>query len=147
MYLEEIKMRANGINIWSGCKEMKGLGAALTNPTELSYLKRSVKNLYPVTFRGSVFADAEEAYQAFKSNHLKHDMQLMIEILTAKLFQYPTLFNAIANNGGVAWLEKCQHIVTGNPGSRWEGVGRKSNFILCLIGAFELVSKIKQIDS
>ena len=124
------------INIWSGCSI--GIVAALTNPTELAFRKGNLKNHYPVEFNGKVFRDAEAAYQNHKFGHLQQDMTIMTEIIVAKLQQHPRLLKTIAKYGGVAWLEQCNHIV-GVRGSRWEGLGRKSNFIQCLISAYILV--------
>ena len=122
-----------GINIWSGCEN--GLGAALTNPTELAFRKGKLKNHYPVEFRGELFPDAEAAFKKFKVGKMKADVELMAEVILAKLQQHPRLYNAIKQNGGVDWLEKCSHIV-GVRGSRWEGKGTDSNFILALTLAY-----------
>lgn len=127
------------INIWSGSNVP--LGAALTNPTELSFRKGKIKHHYPVKFRNQVFADAEAAYQHYKTGDLEEDMAVMTKIIVAKLQQYPKLFNAIALSGSVKWLEQCSHKVVGN--SRWEGVGRNSNFIVCLIRAYLVVEPCK----
>ena len=62
----------------------------------------------------------------------------MTRIIAAKLRQYPRLAQHITARGGVEWLETCSHIV-GVKNSRWEGVGRESNFISCLIAAYEIV--------
>ena len=123
------------INIWSGSNIQ--LGAVLTNPTELSFRKGKLKYHYPVEFRGQIFPDAEAAYQHFKTGNLEEDMAVMTKIIVAKLQQHPRLFHAIAANGGIAWLEQCSHKVVGNV--RWEGVGRSSNFIVCLIRAYAIV--------
>lgn len=130
------------INIWSGCSVP--LGAALTNPTELSFSKRKIKYHYPVKFRDRTFADAEAAYKHFKTGDLEEDMATMTKIIVAKLQQHPKLFNTIssigsanAQNGGVDWLEQCSHKIIRN--SRWEGVGRNSNFIACLIKAYRFL--------
>ena len=122
-----------GINIWSGSDI--GLGAALTNPTELAFRKGKLKNHYPVEFRGELFPDAEAAFKKFKVGEIKADIRLMAVIIGAKLEQHPRLFNAIRENGGVNWLKKCSHIV-GVRGSRWEGKGLDSNFILALCIGF-----------
>ncbi|MGL5034280.1 MAG: hypothetical protein ACRC6M_10835 [Microcystaceae cyanobacterium] len=124
------------INIWSGCKDLNGLGAALTNPTELAKRKGILKGHYPVNFKGSIFADSEAAYKFYKTGILADDMAVMIEIIKAKLQQHPRLTAAIARHGGVEWLEACSHIV-GVKRSRWEGTGKSSNFIVCLIKAYE----------
>jgi hypothetical protein len=122
-----------GINIWSG---QKGLGGALTNPTTLSFRKGNVKYQYPVVFWDVKYPDAEAAYKNHKICNLEQDMTLMTKIIKAKLEQYPKLAEAITKNGGVLWLQECRHIV-GVKGSRWEGEGRCSNFIVCLINAYE----------
>lgn len=131
------------INIWSGSNVP--LGAALTNPTELSFRKGRIKHHYPVEFRGQLFPDAEAAYQHYKTGDLEEDMAVMTKVIVAKLQQHPKLFNAIATNGGVKWLERCSHQV-GVKGSRWEGVGRNSNFIVCLIRAYLIVEPTTEQD-
>ena len=122
-----------GINIWSG---QKGLGGVLTNPTTLSFRKGNIKHQYPVVFWDVEYADAEAAYKYHKTGVLERDMVIMTKIIKAKLEQHSKLAEAIAKNGGVLWLEECRHIV-GVKGSRWEGMGQRSNFITCLINAYE----------
>ena len=73
-----------GINIWSGCSI--GIGAALTNPTELAFRKGNLKNHYPVEFKGRVFRDAEAAYQNHKFGHLQQDMTLTLSGLKTLRF-------------------------------------------------------------
>ncbi|MGB7709264.1 MAG: hypothetical protein WBL95_06945 [Microcoleus sp.] len=124
-----------GINIWSGCDI--GIGAALTNPTQRSFRKNKIKNHYPVTFRNVVFPDAESAYKEYKTNDLQQDIETMTEIIVCKLNQHPRLLEGITQRGGVKWLKRCRHIV-GVKNSRWEGQGMESNFILCLIYAYQL---------
>ncbi|MGD2184429.1 hypothetical protein [Lusitaniella coriacea] len=147
------------VNIYSGSDFP--LGAALTNPTETSKLKGKIQQSYPVSFRGNpyrpantslkaekYFSDkpegvpyvsAEDAYQAWKHTAPpgKERDRLMAEILVTKLEQHPQLFLAIEENGGTAWLEQCEHNVTGR--GFWEGKGRSSPFIACLIYACEQV--------
>ena len=122
-----------GINIWSGSNNR--LGAALTNPTELAFRKGKLKNHYPVEFRNELFPDAEAAFKKFKVGEIKADIRLMAVIIGVKLEQHPRLFNAIRENGGLDWLRECSHIV-GVRGSRWEGKGLDSNFILALTMAY-----------
>jgi hypothetical protein len=127
-----------GINIWPGSDI--GIGAALINPTELAFRKNKIKNHYPVTFRGVNFRDAESAYQEYKSRDMQESIEIMTEIIVCKLQQHPRLFEAITQRGGVEWLKRCRHIV-GVRNSRWEGYGLESNFILCLVFAYQLCSE------
>ena len=62
----------------------------------------------------------------------------MVRIIALKLKQHPELVEGITARGGVAYLERCDHLV-GVKGSRWEGRGKESRFIRCLIAAFETV--------
>ena len=133
---------SSSINIWSGSTELNGLGAALTNPTELSFKKGSIKHHYSVVFNNKQFVDAEAAYQTYRTGYLEPDKQIMTAVVKAKLEQHSFLISTIALKGGVTWLETCSHIV-GVKGSRWEGIGRKSNFIVCLIEAYtEVVAEV-----
>ena len=133
---------STSINIWSGSNEMNGLGAALTNPTELSFKKGKIKRHYPVIFNNKQFVDAEAAYQTYRTGYLEPDKQIMTAIIQAKLEQHPQLLSAITFRGGVRWLETCSHKV-GVKDSRWEGKSRNSNFIVCLIEAYtKVVDKV-----
>jgi hypothetical protein len=133
-------MMGEGVNIYSGSKELNGLAASLTNPTELSYKKGNIKKHYPVEFRGRKYRDAEAAFwKHAKGLNFEKQLELCTEIITAKLTQYPELVKAIDRQGGKAWLEKCCHF-TGARSEvfrRWEGEGRNSAFIRCLIDAYE----------
>ena len=111
--------------------------AALTNPTELARKKGNLTRAYPVTDKtGRVWPDSEAAYKAFKSGNTTRDVSVMVRIIAAKLEQHPELLAGVRERGGVAFLERCDHLV-GVRGSRWEGRGRESRFIRCLIAAFE----------
>lgn len=124
-------------NIWSGSND--GLSAALTNCTEIAFRKGKLKNHYPIVDKnGVVLPDSEAAYKKYKTGDLNKDMAIMTRIIAAKLKQYPRLVKHIAKRGGTEWLESCSHIV-GVKNSRWEGVGIESNFISCLIAAYEIV--------
>jgi len=126
------------INIYSGSNQENGLAAALTNPTELAFTKGNITKHYPVQFMNKAFVDAEAAYKAYKTGDLETDKKLMVRIIACKLDQYSQLLTAIACRGGVQWLENCCHITAAN-NKRWEGYGRKSNFIDCLIRAYQSV--------
>jgi hypothetical protein len=103
----------------------------------LSKQKGAIKKDYPVTFRGTVYPDAETAYQTLAQG--KVDEPLMGQIIAAKLMQYPHLLNAIKQNGGVRWLEQCQHRTHAKTPAfqAWEGIGRNSIMVRCLIGGYE----------
>lgn len=126
------------MNIFSG---EKGLGGALTNPTELAKRKGNIAQSYPVNVEGKHFPDAEAAYHFFKCGDATADDEMMTCLIALKLKQHPRLFEAIAAQGGVAWLETCSHITYAKTPSAasWEGQGRESRFIRNLIAGFERV--------
>jgi hypothetical protein len=127
------------MNIYSGSKEANGLAAALTNPTELAYRKGTLQHHYPLVFRGKRYADAEAAYQALKSGLTQRQRELlMTEILVEKFKQYPRLFKAVTKRGGMKFLAACEHR-TGKRSSVWEGRGRQSRFLKCLIDAYGIL--------
>lgn len=131
--------KAMGINIFSG---EKGLGGALTNPTEIAYRKRSIVNQYPVVVRGVNFISAEAAYQNMKipGDTAFNDM-LMVKIIHIKLKTHPRLFNEIKRLGGRSFLESCTHYTYAKTASAksWEGSGMDSRFIRNLVGAYEML--------
>lgn len=115
--------------------------AALTNPTELAKRKGNLRRSYPVTDKtGRLWPDSEAAYKAFKTGDTPHDERVMVRIIKAKLLQHPELVQGIKARGETAFLEGCSHRV-GVKNSRWEGRGRESRFIRCLIAAFEGVAR------
>lgn len=135
-----------GINIYSG---EAGLGAALTNPTELARRKGRLSKPYPVVFQGQKYADVESAYQILKTGDTVADDALMVNLIAAKLEQHPDLFLQVAEAGGVAFLEQCCHF-TGARSTRfraWEGQGRSSRFIRNLIAGFEKAANRAGRDS
>ena len=127
-------------NIWSGSKTL----AVLTNPTVLAKKKGNLKHDYPVHYQGVDYPDVETAYQQLKRNnqdHLEMDARkaLLTNIIVAKLQQHPQLVEFIEFNGGLAWLEQCSHFTNAKTAhfKAWEGNGRDSAFIHCLICAFK----------
>jgi hypothetical protein len=140
-----VKKTAEGANIYSGSRELDGLPASLTNPTELSYKKGTIRKHYPVEFRGRRYRDAEAAFwKHAKGLNFDEQRKLCTEIIAAKLTQYPELVEAIDRLGGVAWLQKCRHF-TGARSEvfrRWEGEGKGSAFIRCLMDAYERVKRL-----
>lgn len=71
----------------------------------------------------------------YKQNQKELIMYLLI---IEKLKSFPKLIKEINSRGGLEFLEKCSHIVSGN--KNWEGVGYKSNFIKILIFAYRNVT-------
>ena len=124
-------------NIWSGSKTL----AAFTNPTELAFRKGNVNKHYPIKFLEVTYDDAEEAYQLNKNQYKNNKINLMYFIVYCKLDQYPILVKIIKKSGGIEFLEKCEHIVYNN--SDWEGKGRDSAFIRCLIAAYRSIIEKK----
>lgn len=129
----------SGVEISSNAK---GLAAALTNPTELAKSKGNLTESYPVTFRGKNYKDSEAAYQDLKSTATKDDgpnstYNLMVDIIKAKLKQYPKLVAEISKNGGSSWILASTHQPT-KQNSVWE-TGGKNWFIKALNDAYKLV--------
>ncbi|MGK7944571.1 MAG: hypothetical protein AB4058_08885, partial [Microcystaceae cyanobacterium] len=124
--------------------------------TELARRQGNISQSYPVSFRGNPatpafnatgvnypakpagvpFFDAEQAYKHFKESVPPDQREaLMSEIIMAKLTQHPHLRQAITKNGGVKWLEQCEHTVIGN--IFWEGKGKGSGFVRALMIGYE----------
>jgi hypothetical protein len=126
-----------GINIYS--KSTDALGRALTNPTYDKYTLDSVPGLANVPTK---FKDAERWYLANKATtgtaaeKLAADMLTMKAVIIAKLQKYPELVTQITERGGKEFLKASEHTV-GVKGSRWEGVGSKSNFMKVLNAAYQ----------
>jgi guanosine-3',5'-bis(diphosphate) 3'-pyrophosphohydrolase len=130
-----------GVEISSNAK---GLAAALTNPTELAKSKGNLTESYPVEFRGKTYKDAEAAYQALKSTATKDDgpnstYNLMVDIIKAKLEQYPRLVSEITKQGGSAWILSSTHQPT-KQNSVWE-TGGKNWFIKALNDAYVVTTQ------
>ena len=124
-----------GINIYSG---EKGLGAALTNPTELARKKGSILESYPIEYAARRWPDVESAYHALKTADAAQNDELMIELIDAKLRQHPSLKLEIKNRGGEAFLRSCSHLTGAKSESAisWEGYGLKSRFIRNLVAGY-----------
>ena len=119
----------------------KGIAAALTNPTELAKQKGNLVNSYPVVYNGVTYKDAEAAYQANKAPYLanKTTGKLMVDIITAKLQQHPSLIKGIDAKGGLDWLRNSTHIVKGD--NFWEtGESKENGFMRALIQAYKAVT-------
>ena len=131
-------------NIWSGSRSL----AWLTNPTVIAKRKGNVRGDYPIKYLGETFPDVETAYQELKVEYdclgQVERMELCTELIIIKLETYPQIADAITLCGGVEWLTKCTHFVGYNKTeatSPWEGVGVNSDFIKCLITAYEHVTE------
>jgi hypothetical protein len=137
----------SGINISSNSK---GLGGALTNPTEIAKSKGNITQSYPVEFNGKSYKDVETAYQALKdkseaktkpSKDNSKNYKLMVDLITAKLQQHPRLVNEITKQGGSAWILSSTHQPT-NKNTVWE-TGGQNWFIEALNDAyFKLTDQI-----
>lgn len=126
-------------NIWSGNRNL----AVLTNPTEIAFRKGNLKRHYPITYHGTIYKDSEAFYQA-KTRGIKPDTERCYQIchcaILLKLRQYPEIFKAIEDSGGIEFLKQCSHVVY-NKSSRWEGFGENSGYIRCLISAFKIAER------
>lgn len=119
-------------NIWSG----DPVRAVFTNPTEIAEWKGNLKRHYPITFHGIRYADAEGAYNAYRSQ--SSDLyKLCTEIIVAKFEQHPFLVDVIEANGDEEWIKQCSHHVY-NKSKFWEGDGLESGFIRCLLAAYKI---------
>ena len=133
---------ADGINISSGSTDANGLGAALSNMTELACRKGTLTRSYPVEYSGIIWLDAEAAYQALKEHSAEateHNDRLMSKIISAKFKQHDRILRAVAQRGGAAWIKRCSHFVEAKSpqGQAWEGRGTQSRFIRNLLAGFE----------
>lgn len=133
---------ADGINIGSGSTDANGLGAALSNMTELAVRKGTLTRGYLVEYSGMRWSDVEAAYQALKQHSAEateHNDRLMAKIISAKFQQHDRILRAVGQRGGTAWLKCCSHFVEAKSpqGQAWEGRGEQSRFIRNLIVGFE----------
>lgn len=127
----------SGVEISSN---VKGLAAALTNPTELAKSKGNLTQSYPVEFRGKVYKDAESAYQSLKTTATFDDgpnstYNLMVDIISAKLNQHPRLIEEITKQGGSRWILSSTHQPT-RKNTVWE-TGGQNWFIKALNDAYK----------
>lgn len=121
-------------NIWSGSKTL----AVFTNPTELAHRKGNLKGHYPIVWDDNEYPDVETAYQQNKPHGLPNRVCFITDLIVIKLQTYPIIVETIALNGGVTWLEQCSHW-TGSKNKTWEGDGKDSLFLQCLINAYKRV--------
>jgi hypothetical protein len=110
----------------------KGLGAALTNPTEMAKSRGNITQSYPVEFNGKTYKDVETAYQALKdkseartkpTKENSKNYKLMVDLIKAKLQQHPRLVSEITKQGGAAWISSSTHQPT-KQNTVWETGGQ-----------------------
>lgn len=125
------------INIYSG---EKGLGGALTNPTEISKHKGNVSKSYPIKLEGKHYPDVETAYKVLRTGHPAEDDHMMVVAIACKFRQHPELYEQVKARGGAEWLKTTSHIVSTDPASAssWEGHGEHSRFIRNLVKGYLL---------
>jgi len=126
------------INIFSG---ESGLGAALTNPTQMARLKGRLERDYPVMYQGQRWPDVESAYKALAAGEASEAVRqaLLVELIAHKFQQHPQLRAEVIRRGGSAWLTTCSHFTQARTAraQRWEGEGLASPFIQVLVAGFE----------
>lgn len=126
--------------------DAKGLGAALTNPTELSKKKGNIEQDYSITYKDKDYISVEAAYQANKVDETKTkpnksesaNYNLMVELITEKLHTYPKLVSAITKLGGLGYLAKAVHQPT-KQNTVWE-TGGKDWFVDALKEAYTVAN-------
>lgn len=116
-------------------------------------------NTLQVEYNGTVFRNAEHAYQTWKSGEFDEvaykntsfkpvgskkadfntNYHTMVDILIAKLQQHPHLIEGIKQRGGVKYLQASTHNVTGD--KYWETSG-KNKFIEALIEAYNNATQV-----
>jgi len=123
-------------NIWTGSRML----AWLTAPTELAFRKSNMKAHYPIVYLSNQYADVEAAYQYHKRSSIYASIEkryeLMTELLVIRFIAYPKMLDLLLDLGGIEYLEKCEHRVYGKA-VNWEGTGRGSGYVRCLINAVE----------
>jgi hypothetical protein len=126
----------------------KGLGAALTNPTEMAKSRGNITQSYPVEFNGKTYKDVETAYQALKdkseartkpTKENSKNYKLMVDLIKAKLQQHPRLVSEITKQGGAAWISSSTHQPT-KQNTVWE-TGGQNWFIESLTDAYNAVTQ------
>lgn len=113
--------------------------------SEFARMLTNPGNNITVEYKGKVFRNAEHAYQTWKSGEFDEvaynstafkpigtkpvnkatSFQTMVDILTAKLQQHPELIQGINERGGIEYLNKSWHSVTGD--AFWETQGNFMN--------------------
>jgi exodeoxyribonuclease-5 len=126
----------------------KGLGAALTNPTEMAKSRGNITQSYPVEFNGKTYKDVETAYQALKdkseartkpAKENSKNYKLMVDLIKAKLQQHPGLVTEITKQGGASWISSSTHQPT-KQNTVWE-TGGQNWFIESLTDAYNAVAQ------
>lgn len=131
----------------------KGLGGALTNPTELSKKKGNIEQDYSIAYKDKDYISVEAAYQANKVDETKTkpnksesaNYNLMVELITEKLRTYPKLVNTITKLGGLEYLAKAVHQPT-KQNTVWE-TGGKDWFMDALKEAYVDTKNKTELDN
>lgn len=130
-----------------------------SNGSEFARQLTNPGNTLQVEYNGTVFRNAEHAYQTWKSGEFDEvaykntsfkpvgskkanfntNYHTMVDILIAKLQQHPHLTEGIKQRGGVEYLQASTHNVTGD--KYWETSG-KNKFIEALIEAYNNVTQV-----
>ena len=136
----------DGINIWSGGE---GLGAVLTNMTELAFKKGKLKNHYPIDYNNISFKDVESVYQKFKTESDEWNDDLMTSLICEKFRTYPQIPSTIKEYGGIDFLRKCTHYTRAKTKrfKSWEGNGEESRFIRNLVRAYLMFDLNKKLEN
>jgi hypothetical protein len=120
--------------------------AWLTAPTELAFRKGNMREHYPIRWQDNEYADVEAAYQTAKNMDFTMSLDKLFALMTSLLvirFQtYPKMLDLLLELGGIEFLEKCSHQVYGKQES-WEGAGRGSGYVRCLIETLETIAAIE----
>jgi hypothetical protein len=121
----------------------------------------NVGNTVGMTYKGKQYVNSEHAYQTWKSgefNQAGYDLKggkvrggkigdtysIMVDILTEKLKQNPSLIDGINERGGLAYIEQSTHNVIGD--KFWESTG-ENKFIEALAQAYQNVSAVKSTQA
>ncbi|MEO0013928.1 MAG: hypothetical protein RLZZ535_2317 [Cyanobacteriota bacterium] len=127
------------LNIHSWAKTP--FAAALSLFTQSARKSGVLTQDYSIEFRGKIFPCAGTAYRHFHEN-LDEDeaFELLIEVMSTKLKQYPKLTETITLSGGIDWLKTCFH--EPDSGNKfWQGTGYRSGYITALINAYREVAQ------
>ncbi len=129
-----ISLPSSPITIGSNSKD--GLGAALAPDTVKAKENGTVENDYSIRFNQNIYPDAKQACLHQKQLQPQTStLQIMTEVIQAKLEQHPRLTKEITIRGGVEWLNSCEAIGNSN-NTGWDGIGNQSALINAIAQAY-----------